>query len=106
MKKNKYNAKKTIIDGIKFDSKKEAARYTELKLMEKGGVIRDLELQPRFDIVINGMKVCYYRADFSYMESGELVVEDVKSSYTAKLPVYRLKNKLMKAVHNITIKEV
>jgi len=106
MRRNKFNAKKTVIDGIKFDSKKEAARYSELKLMESGGLISDLELQTRFDIVINGIKVCYYRADFSYMQSGEFVVEDVKSPYTAKLPVYRLKNKLMKAVHNITIKEI
>ena len=63
---NKYKAVKTVIDGITFDSKREAKRYTELKLLEKTGMITHLELQPEYQITINGAKICKYRADFRY----------------------------------------
>ena len=56
--------------------------------------------------MINGVKVCTYIADFTYEELGGVVVEDVKSEFTRKDPVYRLKNKLMKACHGIDIREV
>jgi len=102
----KYKNVKTILDGISFDSRKEAVRYADLKLMQKAGEISDLTLQPKFDIVINGVKVCSYVADFSYIENGVKVVEDVKSEVTRKLPTYRLKNKLMRAVHGIAIREI
>jgi len=102
----KYKNVKTILDGISFDSRKESARYADLKLMQKAGEISDLTLQPKFDIVINGQKVCSYVADFSYVENGVKVVEDVKSEVTRKLPTYRLKNKLMRAVHGIAIREI
>jgi len=99
---NKYNAKKVRLDGLTFDSKAEARRYQELKLLEQAGEISDLEIHPRYEIIINGVKVCNYIADFRYMSDGEQVVEDVKGVKTA---VYRLKNKLMLAVHNIEILE-
>jgi len=102
----KYKNVKTILDGISFDSRKESARYVVLKLMQKAGEISDLTLQPKFDIVINGVKVCSYVADFSYIENGVKIVEDVKSEMTRKLPAYRLKNKLMRAVHGIEIREI
>jgi len=102
----KYKNVKTFVDGISFDSRKEAVRYADLKLMQKAGEISDLTLQPKFDIVINGQKVCSYIADFSYVENGVKVVEDVKSEVTRKLPTYRLKNKLMRAVHGIAIREI
>lgn len=102
----KYRNTKTVIDGVTFDSKKESARYSDLKLMHRAGAITDLTLQPKFDIVINGQKVCSYIADFSYVENGVTVVEDVKSEMTRKLPTYRLKKKLMKAVHNIEVREI
>jgi hypothetical protein len=105
-KKPKFGNKKVEIDGQVFDSKKEAARFHELKLMERAGVIKDLETQPVFQIEINGVKVCKYVADFQYLETGKLVVEDVKSAHTRTLPVYRLKNKLMRACLGIEIREV
>lgn len=107
-KPSKYLNQKDEIDGISFDSKREANRYSQLKLMERAGQIRDLELQKRFPIRINDELICHYLADFVYREShsGKQVVEDVKSAYTRKNPVYRLKNKLMRAVHGVTIKEV
>ena len=57
---NKFNAKKTYVDGYKFDSKKEANRYTELALLLKTGYIKDLELQPKIPLVVNGKKIGNY----------------------------------------------
>jgi len=99
---SKYNAVKTVVDGIKFDSKKEARRYSQLKLMEKSGAISDLSLQPRFDLIVSGKKCGFYKADFKYVENGKEVIEDVKGILT---PVYRLKKKLVKAIYNIDIFE-
>lgn len=107
-KKNKFNATKTEVDGIVFDSKKEAARYGELKLLLKAGEIGFLKMQVEYKLEYNGQKIASYIADFEYILSstGEKVVEDVKGEATCKLPAYRLKKKLMKAVHGIEIKEV
>lgn len=102
----KYRNKKTTINGIQYDSKKEAARHAELLLLERGGVISNIELQPVYRIEINGMLVCKYIGDFRYVENGQTVVEDVKSPETRKNRAYRIKFKLMQAVHGITIKEV
>jgi hypothetical protein len=105
---SKFANRKVTIDGITFDSQKEARRWGELKLMERAGLITDLTLQPVFPIVVNGQKICKYIGDFSYYEGDPAVhvVEDVKSEFTRKLPVYRLKNKLLKAVHGVEIREV
>lgn len=102
----KYRNKKITINGVTYDSKKEAARHAELLLLERGGVISNLELQPVFPIKINGMLVCKYIGDFRYVENGQTIVEDVKSPITRKNPVYRIKFKLMQAAHGITIREV
>jgi len=96
---SKYRSVKTVVDNIKFDSKKESERYTELKLLERTGEIRNLELQPRLDVRINGKYICYYKADFSYFTEDRRVFEDVKSSFTAKLPMFRLKKKLVEACY-------
>ena len=103
-RKNKYFNKRTKSG---FDSKGESRRYNELILLERANEITELVCQPRFDFIYNNIKICYYKADFSYKnKEGDLVVEDYKSSYTAKLPVYRLKKKLMKAFYDINIVEV
>lgn len=99
---HKYSAKRTEVDGITFDSKAEAARYQNLRLLERAGLISHLELQVRYDFAINGVKLGYYLCDFRYVQDGETVVEDVKGM---KTPVYRLKAKLMKALYGITVKE-
>lgn len=100
-KKSKYKNKKCVIEGISFDSKKESVRYADLKLMERAGLISDLVLQPVFKIEINGQKICKYIADFEYIENDVHVVEDCKGFRT---PVFNMKMKLMKAVHQIEIK--
>jgi hypothetical protein len=99
---NKYHNKPTIVDGIKFQSQKEARRYATLKLLQKAGKISDLLLQPKFDLFVCGTKVCRYIADFQYVENGLSIVEDVKGVKTKE---YLLKKKLMKAVLQIEIKE-
>ena len=101
----KYGNKKTVVDGIKFDSKWEAERYGQLKAMERGGVVTDLELQVPYNIIINDIKICKYIADFKYKQEDihgkiEEIVEDAKGFET---PEFKLKKKLMKAVFNIDI---
>lgn len=102
---NKYRAVRTEVNGITFDSAAEARRYGELLLLMRAGKIRQLALQPTFNCIVNGKKVCQYRADFSYFEGNNQVVEDVKSDPT-KTPVYRLKRKLVEALFPVTITEV
>jgi hypothetical protein len=100
MLKNKYNNKKTVINDIEFDSKKEAKRYTELKILERGGVITKLIMQPRFllqdgfwDFRHKKHRAIEYWADFQYYdhEKRATIVEDVKGM---KTDVYKLKKKL------------
>lgn len=107
-KKSKFNNIKTEVDGDVFDSKKEAKRYGELKLLLKAGHIGFLARQVEFLFNVEGIKVASYFADFCYRDAktGEFIVEDVKSEVTRKLPVYRLKRKLMLSIHKIKIKEV
>ncbi|ABO60574.1 DUF1064 domain-containing protein (plasmid) [Burkholderia vietnamiensis] len=111
-RRGKYNAKPTYVGTIKFDSKREAARYQELRRMELAGLIRDLRLQvvfvlaPAVDIGEARKKPALrYIADFAYVEgaTGEQVVEDAKGFRTRS---YRDKKHLMKSVHNIIIREV
>ncbi len=104
---SKYNAKRVELDGIKFASKREASRYAELKLLERIGEIVELECQPRYPLTLNGVKLATYVADFRYRRvvSGESVVEDVKSKPTIT-DVYRIKKKLMLAIHGIELNEV
>ena len=123
----KYNNKKVMVDGIKFDSKKEAKRYQELKMLEQAGHITDLKRQAKYvlipaqyepsgEICTKGKekgkpkkgklleRECAYYADFVYStKGGELVVEDTKGMRT---PDYIIKRKLMLYVHGIRIVEV
>lgn len=122
--KNKYYAKKTMFNGIEFDSRKEARRYSELLLLQRAGAIRDLELQKKYVLIPaqyetyerygkkgqrlqDGQRLvekeCAYLADFVYQEDGKTIVEDTKGIKTKD---YIIKRKLMLYVHGIKIKEV
>ena len=98
----KYHNKKTVADGIKFDSKLEAERYSQLKMMERAGVIRDLELQPEYELIPSFRKNgktwrrTLYKADFRYIlaEDDSYIIEDVKGSTSVITDVFRLKQKL------------
>ena len=105
---SKYKAKKVAHEGMLFDSTAELAIYKQLRLREQMGSIRDLRTQVKYEIRVYGHHVCDYVADFVYtvISTGKSEVVDVKSSFTAKLPVYRLKKKLLRATHGIEIKEV
>ena len=109
---SKYRSKKIIIDGISFDSKREGNRYLELKLLERAGKIKDLELQHQYELQPsfkkNGktIRAITYVADFTYfdLERMRIVVEDVKGF---KTDVYMLKRKLFEyKFPELTIVEV
>ena len=122
---SKYNNRKVVVDGITFDSKKEAQRYGELKLLQQAGKIRDLQLQARFELipmqrepdsigprggVVHGRileRECCYFADFVYFdcEQNTTNVEDVKGQHK-RLPEYVIKRKLMLWRYGIKIREV
>jgi hypothetical protein len=99
----KYGNRKTTVDGITFDSAKEARRWNELRMLEKAGTITGLRRQIRFPLEVNGEHVCWYVSDFLYQHGGKEIVEDVKGMRT---DVYRLKKRLMLACHGIAISEV
>ena len=101
----KYGNRKITRDGIEFDSIKECQRYCELKLMQRAGVISDLQMQVKYELIpaqrINGKVVeraVDYIADFVYQQNGETVVEDTKGFRTKD---YILKRKLMLWIHSI-----
>lgn len=103
MRRSKYrNVRVVTSDGQKFDSKREWARYATLEWMQKAGEIWDLKRQVKYRIEIAGIRICDYVADFVYQTKAGQVVEDSKGFRT---PIYRLKKKLMKAIHNIEVYE-
>lgn len=110
---NKFNAQKTELQGVKFDSKKEARRFQELMLWQKAGEITDLRLQVNFTLIegfttTEGQRIkpLVYKADFTYTLHGCRIVEDVKSEATRKNRVYINKRKMMQDKLNIAIVEV
>lgn len=122
---NKYKNKKVTIDGQTFDSKKEANRYSNLKLLEKGGVIKNLQTQVKYVLIpaqYEGTGEYYtkgkhkgeekkrlveheisYVADFVYEKDGETIVEDTKGFRT---DIYIAKRKMMLYFHGIKVKEI
>lgn len=105
--RRKYNNHPQTVDGIRFDSRKEAERYGQLVLMVRAGEIRDLEVHPRFPLVVHDQDCGAYVADFAYLtQHGERIVEDVKSAATRALPTYRLKRRLLWALYGLTVLEV
>lgn len=107
---SKYHSRKTEIDGILFDSAKEANRYCELKLLIRAGEISDLYLQPTFilqedfDKNERHYRAITYKADFQYRQNGKWVIEDTKGF---KTEVYKIKKKLFEKVFpDYTIKEI
>lgn len=105
---SKYRAKKTVLDGIEFDSAKEAKRYAKLRALEEAGKIQDLQLQVPFELLpsfeCDGVKYrgIKYIADFVYYRDGKQIVEDVKGMKTQE---YKLKKKLMAYINHINIEE-
>lgn len=94
----KYKNKKTVVDGMTFDSKKEADRYCELKILQKIGEISDLKIQVPFQLIPknHGERAVKYIADFTYIQNQKLIIEDVKGCKTRE---YILKRKLFKYLY-------
>lgn len=105
---SKYGNVLTTLEGRTFASKAEARRYQELGYLRQAGLIRDLVCHPRYPLRIDGALICTYVGDFAYTDvaTGASITEDVKSEATAKIPIYRLKKKLLLALLGITIVEV
>lgn len=99
----KYHNKKTLVFGYLFDSKREADRYLHLRSRLEAGEIDTLNLQVQFVCYLNDQHICNYIADFTYFEKGVLIIEDSKGMRT---PEYRIKKKLVEAIHNVEIIEV
>lgn len=97
---NKYHNEKIMIDGIKFQSKKEANRYCELKLLQKANEIHSLKLQEAFELIPKqkGERSVKYLADFVYYDTrkGKWIIEDTKGY---KTDVYIIKRKLVKQLY-------
>ncbi len=103
-KTRKYRNQPVTVDGIRYDSKKEARHGQRLAAMERDGLIFELRRQVRFPIKVGGVLICTYVADFEFRDSERRrVVQDVKGVRT---DVYKLKKKLMLAVHGIEVIEV
>jgi hypothetical protein len=104
-KRHKYGVGKKedrTLDGIVFDSIREMKRYCELKLMENAGVIERLQLQPKWDLHVKGIKVATYAADFKYYDGKVWVWEDAKGVRTQ---IFNLKVRMLRAEYGIEIKE-
>ena len=105
----KYKSVRTTVGGITFDSKSEARRYSELRLLEREGQISELQLQPCFILApsvryhdVKRLKPALrYVADFEYIEKGIKIIEDVKGMQT---PVFKIKRHLLKVLHDIDVR--
>lgn len=102
--RSKYGNTKTVYNGQIFDSKKESLRAIELDFLQRVGVVKKWEPQPKFKFELNGQKICTYVADFKVeYPDGHIEIEDVKGFKTA---IYRVKKKMLKAFYGIDIKEL
>ena len=104
-KRAKYGNRKVMIDGILFDSKREAAYYSELKIREKAGEVIGVELQQPFTILINGFLIGTYKSDFAFWDNtaGRFRVIDVKGMDT---PLSKFKRKCVKAQYGFEVEVV
>lgn len=101
-KKSKFGNRKKMLDGLTFDSTREARRYQDLALMQKAGQIIDLRRQVPYPIRINGIHVCDWLADFVYRQQNRIIVEDCKGH---KTDIYKLKKKMVEAEYGFRILE-
>ena len=125
IKRSKYGNRKVTIEGINFDSEREAKRYLILKEYQNKGDISDLKLQVVYELIpaikelktvalktktiqkeVTIQQAITYRCDFTYIKDEKLIVEDVKISPKMLPPEYKLKKKLLRYVHGIDIREV
>ncbi|MGZ2501769.1 DUF1064 domain-containing protein [Rhizobium leguminosarum] len=102
-RRNKFGAKKTMFEGILFDSKREAEVYRDLKLLERSGRISGFERQRKFELIVNGEIIGTYRADFAFIDHDQdckFRVVDVKGVVTRD---FKRVQKIIKAIYNIDV---
>lgn len=101
LKRNKFGAIKCVVDGLTFDSRREAKFYGDLKIRERAGEIQKLECHPQFELKIDGFLICKYKPDFQFFEVSQhrSRVVDVKSPPTAKKRDFVLTRKLFEAIY-------
>ncbi|MDX0855937.1 DUF1064 domain-containing protein [Sinorhizobium medicae] len=102
---SKYRNKKTTIDGVKFDSKREAEFYSSLKQLQRAGHVYELELQKPYALTVNGQLVCTYKADFAFYDAIQKRnrVVDIKGVATRD---FNIKRKLMWAIYGIDVEVI
>jgi len=102
VKKSKYRNVKTVVNGISFDSRKEAAWYAKYDLLQRAGILT-FEMQVKYDLIVNGIKIGFYKADFVLKyPDGKIEVVDIKG---VKTSTYALKKRMIKAIYGIEIIE-
>lgn len=101
----KYGNIPTVVNGERFDSKKEAARFVELTLLQRAGAISDLKRGTRYEFYHNEVKIGSYKPDFIYTENGQQIIEDVKGGSATKTQAYMMRKKMMKAFFGIDVRE-
>lgn len=102
-KPTKFHNKRVFFAGHCFDSKREAKRWGELLLEERAGTVADLRRQVTYPLIVNGVEVSRYTADFVYRRGADLVVEDVKSRATMEDRAWALRVKLLFAIHGLKV---
>ncbi|MDX1158429.1 DUF1064 domain-containing protein [Sinorhizobium medicae] len=102
---SKYRNKKTTVDGVKFDSKREAEFYSSLKQLERAGQVYEVELQKPYALTVNGQLVCTYKADFAFYDAIQKRnrVVDIKGVATRD---FNIKRKLMRAIYGIDVEVI
>ncbi|MDX0548552.1 DUF1064 domain-containing protein [Sinorhizobium medicae] len=102
---SKYRNKKTTVDGVKFDSKREAEFYSSLKQLERAGQVYEVELQKPYALTVNGQLVCTYKADFAFYDAIQKRnrVVDIKGVATSD---FNIKRKLMRAIYGIDVEVI
>jgi hypothetical protein len=95
-KGNKFRARPVVVNGERFDSKKEAKRWLVLQMLNQSGEIKNLQRQVSIPLFAAGKKICTYRADYKYERNGQTVIEDAKGYQT---DVFKIKWKWAQAMH-------
>ena len=118
-RRHKYGAQKVELDGIRFDSRREARRYQELKLLLAADLIRELEVHPGYPLIVEELyheedrprvfhTIGMAHFDFRYvdMASGEVVLEDIKAKGVTTTTAFRLRKRYVEAAYGIAVREV
>jgi Protein of unknown function (DUF1064) len=101
--RGKYGNQPITVDGHRFDSKLEAKRYGELKLLLLAEAIEDLRIHYPWELHVSGIRVCAYVCDFDYLLEGKRYIEDCKGMLTQ---IYQLKKKMIAAEYGLDIIEI